>query len=79
MHLSSAMPTLTYLSSSGRVNMQRVKKGTNRVLGLERKSAYLEVHITKLSWTEGGCSLSGVCPRFPANLFGGANGYFLSH
>lgn len=79
MHLSSAMPTLTYLSSSGRVNMQCVIKGTHRVLGLERKSAYLEVHITKLSWTEGDCSPSGVCPRFPANLFGGANWHFLSH
>ena len=28
-----------------------------------------EVYITKLSWTEGSCSLSGVCPRFPVDLF----------
>lgn len=38
-----------------------------------------KVHVTHLSWKKGGHSLSRVCPRFPADLFGGADWYFLSH
>lgn len=66
--------------SAGRVHTWRVTKGTPRLSVWQgRVFAYVQVHRTTLSWTEGSCPLSAVCPRFPIDFFWWAYWCFLPH
>ena len=66
------------MSSYGRVSTPFAIKGAIGALGLRRGVfAYLQVHMTNLSWKKGGCSLSGFVLHSRQTLLGMLTGVSL--